>query len=77
MAVGKSGAKLDPEKITLKFGKFNILQKGKKLNLTNIKLINKYLRQSEIEIIVNEKKSASVKIKKKKYRKKKFYKKSK
>ena len=53
MAVGKSGAKLDPEKITLKFGKFNILQKGKKLNLTNIKLINKYLRQSEIEIIVD------------------------
>ena len=53
MAVGKSGAKLDPEKITLKFGKFNILQKGKKLNLTNINLINKYLRQSEIEIIVD------------------------
>ena len=32
---------------------FLILQKGKKLNLTNIKLINKYLRQSEIEIIVD------------------------
>ena len=53
MAVGKSGAKLDPEKLTLKFGKFIILQKGKKLNLTYINLINKYLKQSEIEIIVD------------------------
>ena len=53
MAVGKSGAKLDPEKLTLKFGKFIILQKGKKLYLTYINLINKYLKQSEIEIIVD------------------------
>ena len=53
MAVGKSGAKLDPEKLTLKFGKFFILKKGKKLNLTYINLINKYLKQSEIEIIVD------------------------
>ena len=53
MAVGKSGAKLDPEKLTLKFGKFFILQKGKKLNLTHINLINKYLEQSEIEITVD------------------------
>ena len=53
MAVGKSGAKLDPEKLTLKFGKFIILQKGKKLNLTYINLINKYLKQSEIEITVD------------------------
>ena len=53
MAVGKSRAKLDPEKLTLKFGKFIILQKGKKLNLTYISLINKYLKQSEIEITVD------------------------
>ncbi len=53
MAVGKSGAKLDPEKLKLKFGKFIILQKGKKLNLSYINLINKYLKQSEIEIIVD------------------------
>ena len=53
MAVGKSGAKLDSEKLTLKFGKFIILQKGKKFNPTNINLINKYLKQSEIEIIVD------------------------
>ena len=53
MAIGKSRAKLDPDKLTLKFGKFVILQKGKKLNLTNINLINKYLRKSEIEITVD------------------------
>ena len=53
MAVGKSGAKIDSEKLTLKFGKYTILQKGKKLNLTNINLINKYLKKSEIEIIVD------------------------
>ena len=53
MAVGKSRAKLDPEKLTLKFGKFIILQKGKKLNLTYISLINKYLKQSEIEITLD------------------------
>ena len=53
MAVGKSGAELDPDKLTLKFGKYIILQKGKKINLTNINLINKYLKKSEIEIIVD------------------------
>ena len=53
MAVGKSEAKLDPEKLTLKFGKFIILQKGKKLNLTYINSINKYLKKPEIEIIVD------------------------
>ncbi len=53
MAVGKSEANVNPEKLTLKFGKFVILQKGKKLNLTNIHLINKYLKQSEIEITVD------------------------
>ena len=53
MAVGKSGVKLDPDKITLKFGKYIMLQKGKKLTLTNINLINKYLKQSEIEITVD------------------------
>ena len=53
MAVGKSGVKLDPERITLKFGKYFILQKGKKLNLTNINSINKYLKKSEIEITVD------------------------
>ena len=53
MAVGKSGAKLNPDKLTLKFGKYIILQKGKKLNLANINLINKYLRKPEIEITVD------------------------
>ena len=53
MAVGKSRAIVDSEKLTLKFGKFFILQKGKKLNLTDINLINKYLKQSEIEITVD------------------------
>ena len=47
------GAKIDQKKLTLKFGKFIILQKGKKLNLTHINLINKYLEQSEIEITVD------------------------
>ena len=53
MAGGKSWAKLAPEKLTLKFGKFIILQKGKKLNLTYINSINKYLKKPEIEIIVD------------------------
>jgi len=53
MAIGKSGVKLDPEKLTLKFGKYFILRKGKKINLTNINLINEYLKKSEIEIIVD------------------------
>ena len=53
MAVGKSGAKINPDKLTLSFGKYMILQKGKKNNLTNINSINKYLKKSEIEIIVD------------------------
>ena len=53
MAVGKSGAKVDPEKLKLKFGKFVILQKGKKLNLNSINLINKYLKRSDIEITLD------------------------
>ena len=52
MAVGKSGAKLDPEKLTLKFEKF-ILKKREKVILSNINSINKYLKKSEIEIIVD------------------------
>ena len=53
MAAGKSGVNVDPEKLNLKFGKFVIVQKGKNLNLTNINLINKYLKKSDIEITLD------------------------
>ena len=51
----------------------DIKNKSKK----TIELIEYFEKLKNLETIVNEKKSASVKIKKKKYRKKKFYKKSK
>ena len=51
----------------------DIKNKSKK----TIELIEYFEKLKNLETIVNEKKSASIKIKKKKYRKKKFYKKSK
>ncbi len=53
MAIGKSNAKIDSNKLSLKFGKFDILKKGKKIILKNLVSINKYLKNREIEIIID------------------------
>ncbi len=53
MAVGKTDADIDPQKITLKFGKYNILARGKNLITKNLKLIDKYLKNREIEIYID------------------------
>ena len=53
MAVGNSDAKVDPMKLSLQFGDFIILKKGKKLESKNISLINKYLKRKEIDVIVD------------------------
>ncbi len=53
MAVGKSNAIVDPEKLSLKFGKFTILKKGKRLESKNIFLIDKYLKNNELEITID------------------------
>ncbi len=53
MAIGKSEAIIDPLKISLKFGKFFILKNGKEFISRNIKSIDKYLKNNEIEITVD------------------------
>ncbi len=53
MAIGKSKAKLDQEKISLKFGRNLILKKGKLHKKYNEADISKYLKNSEIKIEVD------------------------
>ena len=53
MAIGKSDAQILPEKISLSFGKYLILDKGKKFISKNALKINKYLKKSEIKIKIS------------------------
>ena len=52
MALGKTGVVIDNSKISIKFGKFFILNTGQSLLLKNVKKINNYLKRKEIEISV-------------------------
>ena len=52
MALGKTGVVIDNSKISIKFGKFFILNTGQSLLLKNLKKINNYLKRKEIEISV-------------------------
>ena len=53
MAIGKSEATIDPLKISLKFGRYFILKNGKEFISKNIKSIDKYLKNNEIEVTVD------------------------
>ena len=53
MAIGKSNAFIDSKKLSIKFGKFELLKKGEKVILSNLKKIDQYLKKNEIEIIIN------------------------
>jgi glutamate N-acetyltransferase/amino-acid N-acetyltransferase len=53
MAIGKTGVVLDNSKISIKFGKFFILNYGQSFLLKNVKKINTYLKKKEIEISVS------------------------
>ena len=53
MAVGKSNASINPNKISLKVGKFSILREGKIYVSSHSRLIDKYLKQRQIEITVD------------------------
>tara|TARA_B100000886_G_C20402266_1_gene483132 strand:+ start:191 stop:1417 length:1227 start_codon:yes stop_codon:yes gene_type:complete len=53
MAIGKSQAKIDQDKISLKFGKNLILKKGKLKNKYNESIISRYLKNKEIKLEVN------------------------
>ena len=53
MAIGKTDAQIFPEKISLSFGKYLILDKGNKFISKNVLKINKYLKKSEIKITVS------------------------
>ena len=49
MAIGKSHSSVDAEKLTLKFGKFFILKKGKNFSPKDLSNINKYLKEQEMK----------------------------
>jgi glutamate N-acetyltransferase/amino-acid N-acetyltransferase len=53
MAIGKSGAQININKLSLKFGNFNILHKGKLNGSYEEKDVAEYMKNSDIEIIVN------------------------
>ena len=53
MAIGKSKAKIDQNKISLKFGKNIILQKGKLKKKYNEDIVSEYLKNNEIKVEVN------------------------
>ena len=53
MAIGKSKVKLDQDKLSLKFGKYLILKKGKLKKNYNESLISKYLKNNEIQLKVD------------------------
>jgi glutamate N-acetyltransferase/amino-acid N-acetyltransferase len=53
MAIGKSHSSVDAEKLTLKFGKFFILKKGKNFSPKDLSNINKYLKEQDILITVD------------------------
>ncbi|MFL2660832.1 MAG: bifunctional glutamate N-acetyltransferase/amino-acid acetyltransferase ArgJ [Alphaproteobacteria bacterium] len=53
MAVGKSGVKIDPKKISIKFGKLTILTPPKTFLPKNLSKIDKYLNKKEVEITVS------------------------
>jgi len=52
MAIGKTYAKIEPQRISLRFGNFLILKNGKSFFKKNFSSINRYLKKSEIEINV-------------------------
>jgi len=53
MAIGKTDAQIFPEKISLSFGKYLIIDKGSKFISKNVLKINKYLKKSEIKINIS------------------------
>ena len=53
MAIGKSDSEINPKKISIKFGRYLILDKGKDLITENIKFINRYLKEKELEISID------------------------
>ncbi len=53
MAIGKSKAKIDQNKISLKFGKNIILQKGKLKKKYNEDIVSEYLKNNEIRVEVD------------------------
>ena len=53
MAVGKSDASINPNKISLKVGKFTILKEGKIYVSSHSRSVDEYLKQRQIEITVD------------------------
>ena len=45
MAIGKTDAQIFPDKISLSFGKYLILDKGNKFISKNVSKINRYLKK--------------------------------
>ncbi|MAZ07587.1 MAG: bifunctional ornithine acetyltransferase/N-acetylglutamate synthase [Rickettsiales bacterium] len=52
MAVGKANVKINPEKISIKFGKYEILKNGEYIR-KNKNHLKKYIKSDNIELIVN------------------------
>ena len=53
MAIGKSQAEINMNKLAIKFGEINIIQKGKLDKLYNENETADYMKNSDIDIIIN------------------------
>ena len=53
MAIGKSEAEISLNKLSIKFGEINVVQRGKLYNAYNEKDVAEYMKNSDIEINVN------------------------
>ena len=53
MAIGKSDTQIQMDKLSLKFGDINVVQKGKLHNSYNETETAEYMKNSDIEISVN------------------------
>ena len=52
MAIGKSGIKVNEKEISIKFGNYFVIKKGKDFLKFSLKKIERYLRKKEIEISI-------------------------
>jgi glutamate N-acetyltransferase/amino-acid N-acetyltransferase len=50
MAIGKSKENIVPNKLTIRFGKFTVVENGKQIDNYNEEIVKKYMRWNAIEI---------------------------
>ena len=53
MAIGKSGAMIEPEKLSISFANYEIIKYGELSKKVNFKKLDKYLKNKKLHLLVN------------------------